>query len=99
MDELTTFDIDIKEIQEMIEKTSDAVSEKIDWTAAWSKKYPVLAWYQDKVEISYYAAELQKLLRDLEKKYGYNKIGCISGFKRYSGGCLEKHLKTPLQTA
>ncbi|MEZ3427584.1 MAG: hypothetical protein K1W13_09305 [Lachnospiraceae bacterium] len=81
LDELTTFDIDIKEIQEMIEKTSDAVSEKTDWTAAWSKKYPVLAWYQDKVEISYYAAELQKLLRDLEKKYGYNKLDAFPVLK------------------
>lgn len=74
LDELITFDIDIKEIQEVIDKTSDAVSEKIDWTAAWSKKYPVLAKYRNKVEISYYAAELQKLLSDLKKKYGYNEL-------------------------
>lgn len=74
LDELIAFDVDIREIQEVIDRTSDAVSEKIDWTKAWSKKYPVLAQYQDKVEIPYYAAELQKLLQDLEKRYGYQEL-------------------------
>lgn len=41
LDELVEFDLDIKEIQEVIDKTSEEVSEKIDWTKAWSKKYPV----------------------------------------------------------
>ena len=41
LDELVEFDIDIKEIQEVIDRTSEEVSDKIDWTKAWSKKYPV----------------------------------------------------------
>ncbi len=74
LDELVEFDIDVKEIQEAIERTSEAVSEKIDWTKAWSGKYPILARYQGEVNIAGYAAELDKLLRDLEKEYGYNEL-------------------------
>ena len=74
LDELVEFDIDVKEIREAIERTSEAVSEKIDWTKAWSGKYPILARYQGEVNIACYAAELDKLLRDLEKEYGYNEL-------------------------
>ncbi len=74
LDELVEFDIDIKEIQEAIDRTSEEVSDKIDWTKAWSKKYPILARYQKEVDTSGYRAELDRLLRDLEKKYGYGEL-------------------------
>ena len=74
LDELIEFDLDIREIQDVIDRTSEAVSEKIDWTKAWSKKYPVLARYRSEVDIPYYAAGLWTLLIDLEKKYGYNDL-------------------------
>ncbi|MEG0019426.1 MAG: helix-turn-helix transcriptional regulator, partial [Oscillospiraceae bacterium] len=35
LDELIEFDIDAKEIQEAIDRTSDKVTDKIDWTKAW----------------------------------------------------------------
>lgn len=74
LDELIEFDIDVKEIQEVIDKTSDEVSEIINWTNAWSKKYPILATYQNTVEVNKYAAELGRLLDDLQKEYGYNEL-------------------------
>ena len=74
LDELVEFDIDIKEIQEAIDRTSEEVSDKIDWTKAWSKKYPMLARNQKEVDTSGYRAELDRLLRDLEKKYGYGEL-------------------------
>ena len=37
LDELITFDLDIREIQEAIDRTSEEVTDKIDWTKAWSK--------------------------------------------------------------
>ncbi len=77
MDELIEFDIDVKEIQEAIDRTSDEVTEKIDWTKAWSKKYPILATYQKEVDVQTYAAELNRLLEDLEKKYGYNELDAL----------------------
>ena len=77
MDELVEFDIDVKEIQEVIDRTSEEVSDKIDWTKAWSKKYPILATYQKEVDVQTYAAELNRLLEDLEKKYGYNELDAL----------------------
>ena len=35
LDELIDFDLDVQEVKQAIERTSDAVTEKIDWTAAW----------------------------------------------------------------
>lgn len=77
LDELVEFDIDIQEIQEVIDRTSGDVSDKIDWTKAWSRKYPILARYQEEVDTSCYAAELEKLLRDLERKYGYSELDAM----------------------
>lgn len=74
LDELIEFDVDVKEIQEMIDKTSEEVSDKIDWTNVWSKKYPILAIYQNTVEVNRYAAELDKLLDNLQKEYGYSEM-------------------------
>lgn len=71
LDELIEFDVDVKEIQEVIDKTSEQTSDKIDWTKMWSKKYPVLAKYQEEVDIACYAEELEELLEDLKKKYKY----------------------------
>jgi len=77
LDELIEFDISTSEIQEMIDRTSEEVSSKIDWTKVWSKKYPILAQYQAEVDIPYYAAELGKLLNSLEARYGYNKLNAF----------------------
>ncbi len=74
LDELVEFDIGIREIQEVIDKTSGDVSDQIDWTKAWSRKYPILARYQNEVDTSCYMEELDKLLKDLEKKYGYSEL-------------------------
>lgn len=74
LDELITFDLDIREIQEAIDRTSEEVTDKIDWTKAWSKKYPVLSRYQKEVDTACYAAELDRLLKSLEKEYGYNEL-------------------------
>ena len=79
LDELIDWDGDrnLQEIQEAIDRTSDETADKIDWTKAWSKKYPILLQYQEEVEVSYYAAELDKLLSDLEKKYGYDALNAM----------------------
>ena len=74
LDELVEFDVDAKELQEVIDRTSEAVSDKIDWTKLWSKKYPVLARYQQEVDTSVYAVQLQALLDDLGKRYGYSDL-------------------------
>ena len=73
LDELIDFDVDIKEIQEIIERTSEKTEEKINWTTAWGKKYPILLQYQDKVNIPNYARRLDIMLDELEQEYHFNK--------------------------
>lgn len=74
LDELIEFDVDVKEIEEVIKNTNEEKEAKINWTNAWSKKYPVLAKYQDKVDISKYALEIRNLLNSLSKDYGFNEL-------------------------
>ena len=74
LDELIEFDIDMKEIEEVIRNTDEKKEEKIDWTSAWSKKYSVLATYQSKVNISKYALEIRKMLNSLENNYRYSRL-------------------------
>ena len=73
LDELIDFDIDVKEIQDMIDKTSEAVEEKIDWTNAWGKKYPILINYQGEVNVVNYARRLNVMLEELKQEYGYSE--------------------------
>ena len=77
LDELISFDLYVKELDEIIEKTSEEIQNKVDWTSVWSKKYPILASYQKEVEIEFYAKELEKLLIDLEKRYGYSRLNSL----------------------
>lgn len=77
LDELTDFDFELSNIQEIIEKTDEEKSSKIDWTKAWSKKYPVLAEYQSGVKTDYYADELSRLLTRLKNEYGYNDLNAM----------------------
>lgn len=77
LDELIDFDLDVQEVQEAIERTSDKVTEKIDWTRAWGKKYPVLAAYQETVDPAPYAKELAPLLDRLKMEYGYSELDAM----------------------
>ena len=54
LDGLIDFDFDLKEIERIIEKTTEEKQEKINWTKAWSKKYPILATYQNIVDTTWY---------------------------------------------
>lgn len=74
LDELIEFDVDVKEIEEVIKNTNEEKEAKINWINAWSKKYPVLATYQNKVDILKYAIEIRKMLDDLGDEYGYNTL-------------------------
>lgn len=74
LDELIDFDIDIKEIQEIIDKTSEEVEDKIDWTNTWGKKYPILVRYQNEVNHPNYARKLCIMLEELKQEYQYNEL-------------------------
>ena len=74
LDELIDFDINIEEIQEAINKTSEETEEKINWTNAWGKKYPILLRYQTDVNIPNYAYKVNMMLEELEQEYQYNEL-------------------------
>lgn len=74
LDELIDFDIDIKEIEEIIKNTNEEKESKINWTNAWSKKYPVLKNYTQQVDISKYSTIIRKLLNSLKDNYGFNEL-------------------------
>lgn len=74
LDELIDTDLDQKEIEEVIKNTDEKKEEKINWTNAWSRKYPVLATYQQEVDIDRYARKIREMLTDLQVKYHYNNL-------------------------
>ena len=74
LDELIDTDLDQKEIEEVIKNTDEKKEAKINWTNAWSKKYPVLAAYQQEVDIDRYARQIREMLTDLQVKYHYNNL-------------------------
>lgn len=95
LDDLITYDPDIQEIQEMIEKTSDKVTDKVDWTKAWSKKYPILAKYQEIVNTSYYAREIALLLKELQDEYQFNDLDAMLVLKDILAGVWQSKRKLP----
>ena len=79
LDDLIEFDIDIKEIERVIDNTSDESQRKVDWTKVWGKKYPVLTTYQEKVDIKMYADKL--------REYGYNDMDSMLVLKDILAHC------------
>lgn len=77
LDELIEYDVDEKEIQDMIDQTDDKVSRKVNWNRVWSRKYPVLAAYQKEVDLAEYAEQLGRLLDSLKKEYGYGELDAM----------------------
>ncbi len=61
-------------IEETIRNTNEENESKIDWTNAWSKKYPVLATYQQKVNVSEYSSIIRQMLDSLANDYGYSEL-------------------------
>ena len=74
LDELIEFDVDLKEIEQVIQNTNEEKEEKINWTNAWSKKYPILAKYQKQVNIEEYACKIREMLIKLQKEYGFGTL-------------------------
>ena len=67
----------MKDIEEIIKATNEENQSKIDWTKAWSKKYPVLGTYQNKVDIDKYSKKIRELLDDLKEEYNYNDLDAM----------------------
>ena len=64
----------MKEIEDIIKNTTEENQSKVDWTKAWSNKYPILKEYQKEVNIPYYSKKIRELLTSLQKEYGYSEL-------------------------
>ncbi len=85
LDELIDFDVDVKEIEQVIERTSEQTQKKVDWTGLWAKKYPVLAEYPGRVREEDYTIPLWALLDRLKADYGYSELDAFLVLKDILG--------------
>ena len=90
LDELIEFDADVQEIQEVINKTTEETVNKVDWTKVWAEKYPILARYQDEVDVAGYEEQLEKLLANVEREYGHNSLDAFLVLKDSLGQLWNK---------
>lgn len=60
-------------IDKILKSTNKKNQNKIDWTKAWSEKYPILERYQKEVDTSSYAFAINEMLKQLQNEYGYSK--------------------------
>lgn len=77
LDELVDFDVELKEIERVIENTSEEKQKEINWTKVWGKKYPILLTYPQTVDVDKYGAEIRKLLRTMEKEYDFSSLDAM----------------------
>lgn len=62
----------MKNIEKIIKNTNEQNQNKVDWSKAWSKKYPVLETYQNKINVKDYEKKLNELITSLMNDYGYS---------------------------
>ncbi len=85
LDELVDFDPDVKEIEKVIEKTTEETQSKVDWTKVWGKKYPILLRYREEVDCEEYAPKLSEMLRKLQREQGYSELDAFLVLKDILG--------------
>lgn len=64
----------MEKIEDIIRNTTEENQNKVDWTKAWSSKYPVLKEYQKKVDIPSYSKKIREMFNSLQKEYGYSEL-------------------------
>ena len=67
----------MEDIEKVIKQANAENQEKINWTKAWSEKYPVLATYRDKVDVEKYAKEIRKILESLQQECQYTQLDAM----------------------
>ena len=81
LDDLIEFDLDVSQVEEAIERSTEELEEKIDWTSAWAKKYPILVTYQGEVKVPLYARRIAQMLDELKAEYGYSELDAMLALK------------------
>ena len=67
----------MNKIEKIIKNTNEENQSKVDWTKAWSEKYPVLSKYQNEVDIKEYASNIRKMMNKLQKDYNYSELDAM----------------------
>ena len=62
----------MKNIENVIKNITDENQDNVNWTKAWSTKYPILKQYQKEVDIKKYSTEIRKLLNLIQNDYSYS---------------------------
>lgn len=81
LDELIAFDLDVAQVEEAIEYSSEGLQDKVDWTSAWVKRYPILATYQSEVNVPLYARRIRQMLDELKVEHGYSELDAMLALK------------------
>ncbi len=74
LDELIDFDIDLKEIEQIIENSNEEKQNEIDWSSAWSRKYPVLASYPSLDGIEKYSAQIENICEKVKVEFDFSEL-------------------------
>lgn len=67
----------MNKIEKIIQNVNENNQDKVDWTKAWSTKYPILKTYQKEVDIPIYATRIRNMFNELQKNYGYNELDAM----------------------
>lgn len=67
----------MRELKKIIINTNDENYDKVNWTKAWSKKYPILKEYQNEVDVPKYSKEIRRLFNQLQEDYNYNELDAM----------------------
>lgn len=67
----------MENIEKILKETTEENQHKVDWTKAWSGKYPVLKQYQQEVDILKYASEIRRMFQELQDEHGYSELDAM----------------------
>lgn len=90
LDELIDFNIEVKELEQVVRNTNEETSKQVDWTQLWAEKYPILSSYQQEVKTNDYVLPLKELLQKLSIEYGYSDLDSFLVLKDILAGILTK---------
>ena len=67
----------MNKIEKIIQNVNENNQNKVDWTKAWSTKYPILKKYQKEVDIPRYATKIRNMFNELQINYGYSELDAM----------------------
>ena len=67
----------MEKLEKIIKNTNEKNQKEVDWTKAWSSKYPVLSTYQKEVNIPKYAKKIRKMFNELQETYHYSELDAM----------------------